>query len=56
MFSVRFRHCVLFPLTLLVGLVAGCQGTTTTAENDAKALQREGERLRKEHQKEMYNK
>lgn len=48
----HFWHALL----LLVGLAAGCQGTTTTADNDAEALQREGARLRKEHQKEMYNK
>jgi len=52
MFRVRFWHA----LVLLLGLAAGCQGTTTTSADDTEVLRREGERLRKEHQKEMFNK
>ncbi len=46
-------RCVLL-LALLA--VLGCQGSTPPPPDDPKVLQREGERLRKEHQKEMYNK
>ena len=44
-------------LAISVGLfLAGCQGAATPTAPDAKALEKEGERLRKEHQKEMSNK
>ena len=46
------RYLTLFLLLVILG----CQGTTPTPPNDPKALQREGERLRQEHQKEMQNK
>lgn len=44
-------------VSLMLGAVLiGCQGPATPTGADPKALEKEGERLRKEHQKEMYNK
>ena len=48
-------HNVRLALMTLM-LLAGCQRTADTSAPDVKALEKEGQRLRQEHQKEMSNK